>query len=105
MSLPPTVYTTQSQLDGTVTGMIITAVVAALALVMLIGLVYRANSHPAVRRPMTQRPDDGHRPVPVAQPRIVVPGQPVSPPPPSAASSPARDPEAAASWVADGPQH
>jgi hypothetical protein len=105
MSLPPTIYTSQSQLDGTVAGMIVTAVVAALALVMLIGLVYRANSHPAVRRPGVPPPEDAHRPVPAAQPRDVVRGQPASPAPPAAASSPAPGSEPAASWLVGEPHH
>jgi hypothetical protein len=51
MSPPPTIYTTPAELDGTLTGIIITAVVAALGLVMLVGLVYWANRHPDARKP------------------------------------------------------
>jgi hypothetical protein len=74
MSPPPTIYTPPSELDGTVAGMIITAVVAGLALVMLIGLVYWANKYPAGRKPKAQRPRNAQRPVPTAEPRSVVPG-------------------------------
>jgi hypothetical protein len=74
MSPPPTIYTPPSELDGTVAGMIITAVVAGLALVMLIGLVYWANKYPAVSKPEAQRPRDARRPGPAAEPRSVVPG-------------------------------
>jgi hypothetical protein len=43
---PPTIYTTPAQLDGTTTGIVITAVVAVISLAVLIGLVYWANNHP-----------------------------------------------------------
>lgn len=99
MSPPPTIYTPQSELDGTVTGMIVTAVVAALALAFLIGLVYWANKHPEVRKPKGQLPESAHRPVQPEARRGAVPGPrtPGSPARASAASSPAsaRDPEAA----------
>jgi hypothetical protein len=102
MSPPPTIYTPQSELDGTVAGMIITAVVAALALALLIGLVYWANKHPEVRKPNARQPESAHRPVQSAEPRGAVPG-PVTPgsPPPRASAAPtpaqAREPEPAAS--------
>jgi hypothetical protein len=82
MSPPPTIYTPPSELDGTVTGMILTAVVAALALALLIGLVYWANSHPEVRRPQAQQP--GSPEIPGREPLRA-----------SAAPSPAQAPEAA----------
>jgi hypothetical protein len=98
MSLPPAIYTSPSRMDGTVTGLIVTAVVAALALVMLIGLVYWADSHPAAGPPTARWPGTTDRPVPAAEPRSVVPG-PGTPgsPPPRASAAPARDPEPAVS--------
>ena len=110
MSPPPTVYTPPSELDGTVAGMIITAVVAALALGMLIGLVYWANSHPTARKPEGLRPGSAHRHARASGPRSAVPGAAKSataPPQAPAAASPAeaRDPELAAFRRADGPQH
>jgi predicted lipid-binding transport protein (Tim44 family) len=71
MSPPPTIYTPPSELDGTVAGMVITAVVASLALVMLIGMVYWANSHPDFRVPRAQRPAQARRPVQAAHPPSV----------------------------------
>jgi hypothetical protein len=106
MSPPPTIYTPPSELDGTVTGMIITAVVAALALALLIGLVYRANNHPEYREPKAQQPKNAHRPAPTAEPRSMVPGPEIPRSAPlraSAASSPAQPPEPADSQLADMP--
>jgi hypothetical protein len=51
MTSPPTMYTSPAQLDGTVTGMIVTVIVAALGLAVLIGMVFWAASHPQVRQP------------------------------------------------------
>jgi hypothetical protein len=78
MSLPPTIYTSPAGMDGTVTGMIVTAVVAALALVMLIGLIYRASSHPDVRPRAMRSPGTAPRAVPPAEPRsgLAGPGAP-----------------------------
>jgi hypothetical protein len=108
MSPPPTIYTPPSELDGTVTGVIITAVVAALALALLIGLVYWANNHPEVRKPGAQQPENGHRPAPTAEPRSTVPGPEVpsrSPLRASAESSPAQARESADSQPVDMPRH
>jgi predicted lipid-binding transport protein (Tim44 family) len=110
MSPPPTIYTPPSELDGTIAGMIVLAVVAALALMLLLGLVYWANNHPTPRKPKAQRPGKAHQPAPTASPRNIVPGhgKPGSGPPrASAASSAAQapDPEPAASRLADGPHH
>jgi hypothetical protein len=61
MSQPPTINTTPAELNGTITGMIITAIVAAVSLVVLIGLVYWANKHPDVKQPSAQqRPGTVH---------------------------------------------
>jgi hypothetical protein len=83
MSPPPTIYTPQSELDGTVAGMIITAVVAALALALLIGLVYWANQHPEPSMPKARQPQGAPRPVQAAEPPGAVPG-------PGTAGSPPR---------------
>jgi hypothetical protein len=104
MSPPPTIYTPQSELDGTTAGMIITAVIAALALALLIGLVYRASNHPEARKPAARQPQSAHRPVQAPQPpgTTPAPGTPGSHPQRAPAPSPtARDPEPAAS----GPVH
>jgi hypothetical protein len=71
MSPPPTIYTPESELDGTVAGMIITAVVAALALALLIGLVYWANNHPEATRPKARQPQSAPRPARAAEPPAV----------------------------------
>jgi hypothetical protein len=72
MTLPPTISTSQAGMDGTTSGMIITAIVSLLALLVLIGMVYRASSHPDVRPPATRWPDgDG----PAAEPTGAVPGR------------------------------
>ncbi len=47
--MTPTMHTSPTQLDGTVAGMIVTAIVAALGLVVLIGMVFWAANHPDVR--------------------------------------------------------
>jgi hypothetical protein len=107
MSPPPTIYTPQSELDGTVAGMIVTAVVAAAALALLIGLVYWANKHPGVRKPKAQQPQGAHRPVQAAAARGAVPAPdtPGSPPPRASApsSTQAQAAEPAVSMVADEP--
>jgi len=96
------INTPPSELDGTVAGIFITAIVATLGLVILLGMVYWANSHPDVRKPKAQQPGKAHRPVRTADPRRAVPS-PKKPgstsPRASAASSPAQalDPEPAAS--------
>jgi hypothetical protein len=106
MSPPPTIYTPQSELDGTVAGMIITAVVAALALALLIGLVYRANNHPEARRPKARQPQSAPRPVRAAAPPGAVPGPGTPDSPPQRASAPpstqAQGPESAVSIASDG---
>jgi hypothetical protein len=86
------INTPPSELDGTAAGIVITAIVATLGLVILLGMVYWANSHPDVRKPKAGRPGKAHRPV-TAEPRRAVP----SPEKPgstsswaSAASSPAQ---------------
>jgi hypothetical protein len=107
MSPPPTIYTPQSELDGTVAGMIITAVVAALALALLIGLVYWANNHPEASRPKGQQPQSAPRPVQAAEPPGAVPGPGTPGSSPQRASAPsstqAQGPEPAVSMVADEP--
>jgi hypothetical protein len=72
MSQPPTINTTPAELNGTITGMIITAIVAAVSLVVLIGLVYWANNHPEVKAPSApRRPGTVHGTVQTAAPRII----------------------------------
>lgn len=110
MSPPPTIYTTPSELDGTVAGMIITAVVAVITLAILIGLVYWADSHPTARTPKAQRPEKAHRPVQTADPRSVGPSpeKPGSAPPRASvasSSAQAQGPEQTVSQLADGPHH
>lgn len=46
MTQTPTMYTSPTQLDGTLTGIILTAVVAVLGLAILIGLVFWAAKQP-----------------------------------------------------------
>jgi hypothetical protein len=83
MSPPPTIYTPPSELDGTIAGIVITAVVATLGVVILIGMVYRANSHPAIRTHRAPERRETQRPMPAAEPRSAVagPGKPGSAPP------------------------
>jgi hypothetical protein len=102
MSLPPTITTSPSQLDGTVAGLVITAVVAALGLVMLIGLVYWADSHPANRKPPAQRPGKARSPAGTsgrrrAAPIARKPGSVLPQAPRASSPAQARDPEPAAS--------
>jgi hypothetical protein len=81
MSQPPTINTTPAELNGTITGMIITAIVAAVSLVVLIGLVYWANKHPDVQQPRAQqRPGTVHGTSRPAAPRsfAVRPEEPVN---------------------------
>jgi hypothetical protein len=87
MSPPPTIYTPPSELDGTLAGIIVTAVVASLALVMLIGMVYWADSHPDTRKPKALRSEEAQRPLQTAHPPSVTlsPEQPGSTPPPASA--------------------
>jgi hypothetical protein len=99
MSPPPTIYTTPSELDGTVAGMIITAVVAVITLAILIGLVYWADSHPTARTPKAQRPEKAHRPVQTADPRSVGPS------PEKPGSAPPRESARAAGGVEETPAH
>jgi hypothetical protein len=88
--------------------MIVAAVVAALALALLIGLVQWANKHPEARKPKAQQPEGAHRPVrAAAAPRGAVPAPdtPGSPPPRASApsSTQAQGPEPAAAMVTDEP--
>jgi hypothetical protein len=81
MSRPPTIYTTPTELDGTTTGMILTAIVAAVGLVVLVGLVYWANKYPDVKRSRAQqRPGTVHGTIQTAAPRNVAarPEEPVN---------------------------
>jgi hypothetical protein len=83
MSQPPTINTTPAELNGTITGMIITAIVAAVGLAVLIGLVYGPNNHPDVKQPRAQqRPETVHGTAQPAAPRTVAvrPEEPVNHP-------------------------
>jgi hypothetical protein len=51
MTPTPTMYTSPTQLDGTITGMIVTVIVATLGLVILIGVVFWAANRPDIKPP------------------------------------------------------
>ncbi len=103
MTPTPAITTPPSEVDGTVAGIFITAIVATLGLVILLGMVFWANRHPEVRKPKAQRPGKAHRPVWTADPRNAVPGPGKSLRAP-AASSPeqGQDPGPAVSRLVDG---
>jgi hypothetical protein len=46
MTPTPTMYTSPAQLDGTITGIIVTVIVAVLGLAILTGLVFWAAKQP-----------------------------------------------------------
>jgi hypothetical protein len=73
MTPTPAITTPPSEIDGTVAGIFITAIVATLGLVILLGMVFWANRRPEVRKPKAQRPGKAHRPVWTADPRNAVP--------------------------------
>lgn len=102
MTPTPAITTPPSEVDGTVAGIFITAIVATLGLVILLGMVFWANRHPEVKQPKAQRPGKAHRPVRNAVPD---PGKPNSTSlRASAASSPeqGQDPGPAVSRLGDG---
>ena len=51
MTPTPSIYTSPTQLDGTITGMIVTVIAATLGLVILIGVVFWAANHPDIKPP------------------------------------------------------
>ena len=46
MTPTPSMYTSPTQLDGTIAGIIVTVIVAVLGLAILIGMVFWAARHP-----------------------------------------------------------
>jgi hypothetical protein len=57
VSPPPELRTSQAELLGTTTGMILTAVVAILGLAVLLGMVFLADGLPPALRPKIRRGD------------------------------------------------
>jgi hypothetical protein len=74
VSPPPAVQTSQEELLGTTTGIILTVVVALVGLGVLIVPVFWAAGHPNTRRQrMRQRPENIPGAVPTGDPRSVTP--------------------------------
>jgi len=83
MTVTPIMYTSPNQLDGTITGMIVTVIVAALGLVILIGVVFWAANHPDIKPPKrshsmrkvhgTARSADPHSVAPIHASRSIHP--------------------------------
>jgi hypothetical protein len=74
MTPTPTMYTSPTQLDGTITGMIVTVIIATLGLVILIGVVFWAANHPDIKPPKGAHPmRKVHGAPPLADPHGVAP--------------------------------
>ena len=74
MSPPPAIRTSQEELLGTTTGIILTVIVAVIGLGVLIAPVFWAAGHPETTRHRTrQRPGKIHGAVRTGDPRSVTP--------------------------------
>lgn len=74
---PPAIRTSNAELLGSTTGIVVTLVVATIGLAVMLGMVYWAAAHPGYKRPGPQpRPQQGHDSVVSSNERLRPSGAP-----------------------------